>query len=308
MANCNLRWENYSTHFRNTFYELLNSNLYTDVTLICDDKKQLNAHKIVLASCNVFKNFITELPEGTKPFIYLRGIQVKEMKSILEFIYLGETSIQQSRLEEMSKVAKNLELHEISKTMNSIIEDSKLEQSENSVSKNQSNEENYSSSENSIEDFSLLDEILKESSENFVEDKKDNCVSNDEKDENELMNENVTQPLNKLLGTNDKLEEESVDDIVEIKDANSEEMKVKELVEHNADGNIICNHCKYKTKDKSNMKKHVMAKHHGRKFACSFCDKTFPDQSQFKRHIEAVHEGVKYACVQCTVGKCAAKF
>ena len=157
MANCNLRWENYSTHFRNIFYELLNSNLYTDVTLICDDKKQLNAHKIVLASCsNVFKNFITELPEGTKPFIYLRGIQVEEMKSILEFIYLGETSIQQSRLEEMSKVAKNLELHEISKTMNSIIEDSKFELKESSVSKNESIEENYSWSENSIEDFSLV--------------------------------------------------------------------------------------------------------------------------------------------------------
>ena len=84
MANSNLRWENHSTHFRNIFYELLNSNLYTDVTLICDDKKQLNAHKVVLASCsNVFKNFITELPEGTKPFIYLRGIQVEEMKSNL---------------------------------------------------------------------------------------------------------------------------------------------------------------------------------------------------------------------------------
>ena len=43
------------------------------------------------------------------------------------------------------------------------------------------------------------------------------------------------------------------------------------------------------------MKKHVMAKHYGKKFACSFCDKTFTDQSHFKRHIEAVHEGVKYA-------------
>ena len=216
MANCNLRWGNYTTHFRNIFYELLNSNLYTDVTLICDDKKQLHAHKVVLASCsNVFKSFITELPEGTKPFIYLRGIKVEEMKSILEFMYLGETSIQQNRLEEMSKVAKNLELHEISKTMNSIIE----EQRESSVSEKESIEESYS--ENSTEDFSLLNEILKESSENFDEDKQDNYISNDEKDENEPMNENVIQPLHKLLGTNDKLEEESVDDIVELKDANS---------------------------------------------------------------------------------------
>ena len=95
------------------------------------------------------------------------------------------------------------------------------------------------------------------------------------------------------------MEEESVDDIVEIKDANSEDMKLKESIQYNADGNIICNHCKYKTKDKSNMKKHVMAKHYGKKFPCSSCDKNFKDQSQFKRHIEAVHEGVKYACDQC---------
>ena len=52
-------------------------------------------------------------------------------------------------------------------------------------------------------------------------------------------------------------------------------MKLKESIEHNADGNIICHHCKYKTKDKTYMKKHVMAKHYGKKFACSFCDKTF---------------------------------
>ena len=31
-------------------------------------------------------------------------------------------------------------------------------------------------------------------------------------------NENVIQPLKKLLGSNEKLEEESVDNIVEIKD------------------------------------------------------------------------------------------
>ena len=38
-------------------HEMMKSNELTDVTLVCDDKKQFKAHKIVLSACStVFKN------------------------------------------------------------------------------------------------------------------------------------------------------------------------------------------------------------------------------------------------------------
>ena len=49
------------------------------------------------------------------PLIYLRGIQSYEMESILQFMYLGEGRFYYERMGELIKVAKDLEVKEISK-------------------------------------------------------------------------------------------------------------------------------------------------------------------------------------------------
>ena len=85
----NLNWHTYSDHLREILHEMMKSNELTDVTLICDDKRQFKAHKIVLSACSsVFKSIIDDLPQNSS-VIYLRGIQHQEMESILEFMYLG---------------------------------------------------------------------------------------------------------------------------------------------------------------------------------------------------------------------------
>ena len=53
----NLHWHTYSDHLREMFHEMMKSDELTDVTLVCDDKKQFKAHKIVLSACSsVFKS------------------------------------------------------------------------------------------------------------------------------------------------------------------------------------------------------------------------------------------------------------
>merc|ERR1719342_1732498 len=47
--------------------------------------------------------------------IYLRGIQSHEIESILQFIYLGEATFYQERMNEFLAVAKSLQVKEISK-------------------------------------------------------------------------------------------------------------------------------------------------------------------------------------------------
>ena len=96
-------------------HALMKSNELTDVTLVCDDKTQFKAHKIVLSACStVFKSIINDLPQNNS-VIYLRGIQHQEMESILEFMYLGVATFYQERMNEFLNVAKNLEVKEISK-------------------------------------------------------------------------------------------------------------------------------------------------------------------------------------------------
>ena len=89
----------------------------TDVTLVCDDKQQFKAHKLVLSACSsVFKSIINDLPEKSS-VIYLKGINHQEMESILEFMYLGVATFYQQRMTEFFDVAKSLEIKEISKPL-----------------------------------------------------------------------------------------------------------------------------------------------------------------------------------------------
>ena len=82
-------------------------------SLVCDIKTQFKAHKIVLRACSpVFKEINNS---SQHPLIYLRGIQSYEMESILQFMYLGEGTFYYERLGEFIKVAKDLEVKDISK-------------------------------------------------------------------------------------------------------------------------------------------------------------------------------------------------
>jgi len=115
-----LSWSTYSDHQRDMLQEIMKSDNLTDVTLVCDDDVQIKAHKVVLsASSVVFKKIIHGLPRNnTDSVIYLRGIQHQEMESILEFIYLGEATCPQKRMDELWNVAKNLEIKGLNKDVN----------------------------------------------------------------------------------------------------------------------------------------------------------------------------------------------
>ena len=111
----NFAWHAFSDHLQTMFKELYEEEKHSDVTLVCDDQTQFKAHKIVLRACSpVFKKIIDNNP-SQHPLIYLRGIQSYEMESILQFMYLGEGKFYYERMGEFLKVAKDLEVKEISK-------------------------------------------------------------------------------------------------------------------------------------------------------------------------------------------------
>ena len=92
-----LNWYTYSDHLREMLHEMMKSDQLTDVTLVCDDKRQFKAHKTILSACStVFKSIINDLPQNSS-VIYLRGIQHQEMESILEFMYLGVATFYQDQ-------------------------------------------------------------------------------------------------------------------------------------------------------------------------------------------------------------------
>ena len=122
-------WETYSDHLKQLMQKLIQSNESADVTLVCDDKTKFKAHKFILSACSpVFQSMIAELPQKENSVIFLKGVLACEIKSILQFMYLGQTTFDQGRMNEFLEVAKSLKVNELSNdddgdTMESRIDD-----------------------------------------------------------------------------------------------------------------------------------------------------------------------------------------
>merc|ERR1712189_119239 len=122
MGNCkmgekfNLTWHTFSSHGQDLFKNLMETQEFTDVTLISDDQHQYRVHKFILSACStVFQKILASNSHNSS--IYLRGIRHEELDSILQFIYLGEASFYHERMNEFLNVAKNLDIKEIGKNV-----------------------------------------------------------------------------------------------------------------------------------------------------------------------------------------------
>jgi len=90
--------------------EICNDTDFCDVTLVCDGDQQIKAHKVVLASFSqFFKNILAKNPHE-HPLLYIKGINLESLKSILAFIYSGEVTTDQHSLDSFLQLSKDLEI------------------------------------------------------------------------------------------------------------------------------------------------------------------------------------------------------
>ena len=114
MDDYSFTWKTFSKHLNQTFQDLLDDKSLANVTLVCDDQRQIRAHKFVLSACSpVFRSVLTNSGESS-PLVILRGINHEDMEAILRFMYQGETSVKKERMQDFMKAAEELEVKIIS--------------------------------------------------------------------------------------------------------------------------------------------------------------------------------------------------
>ena len=103
-----LKWEEFSNNAASSFQTLLEDTDFTNVTLASSDGQLVRAHKVVLSSCSpVFKSMLVKNSHPS-PLLYLRGVTLSQLETILTFCYLGQAEVLHSDLEELLEVAKDL--------------------------------------------------------------------------------------------------------------------------------------------------------------------------------------------------------
>lgn len=104
-----LRWNNHQNHILRAFDALLQTKSLVDVTLVCAETS-IRAHKVVLSACSpFFQNVFAENP-CKHPVIVLKDFPGWVVQAVVDFMYRGEISVPQKRLETLIQVGESLQI------------------------------------------------------------------------------------------------------------------------------------------------------------------------------------------------------
>ena len=105
-----LKWNDFQTNITNSFRKLRTAEDFYDVTLVSDDQQQVSAHKVVLSASSEYFSNILKSNKHSHPLLCLSGVNSKDLKDILDYIYNGEIQIYQENLDSFLNIAQRFKL------------------------------------------------------------------------------------------------------------------------------------------------------------------------------------------------------
>ena len=123
-----LKWDDFKDNIKLSFKELKENENFADITLVCENNQLIKAHRVILASSSpILKDIILNIKESNNLFLYMRGIDAKNMSYLINFIYNGEVNIYQEELNDFLTLADEFKL-------NGLAEDNSKDKPENDIS------------------------------------------------------------------------------------------------------------------------------------------------------------------------------
>ena len=105
-----LKWNDFQENVGAAFRSMREDQYFADVILACEDGRQVEAHKVILAASSPFFGNLLKNIKHPHPLIYMRGMNFEELSAILDFLYHGEANIFQDSLDAFLKIAEELKL------------------------------------------------------------------------------------------------------------------------------------------------------------------------------------------------------
>ena len=94
-----LQWNDFKQNISSSFGALRGDVDFTDVTLVCEDGQQIEAHKVILATSSPFFKELLRKNKHPHPLVYLRGLKGDDLVAIIDFLYFGEANVFQENLD-----------------------------------------------------------------------------------------------------------------------------------------------------------------------------------------------------------------
>ena len=266
-----LDWKQFEFNRRSSLSDGFTENHFSDVTLVSDDQIPFQAHKFVLGSSSPFFRDILLNNLHPHPLIYLRGVKHQDLMSLLQFIYLGETSLPTDNFERFVQAAKSFKIEKIPDNI----------RIRNTIKNNHEVDEDQNK---------MIDEVPVNTEQDSTMKQKYKC---------EQCEVSFRQKGNLLYHVKSK----HAGFVYGCEQCDYKVARQDRLRQHRESVHegvkYFCNLCDYQTTHQIYLKRHNESVHEGVKYSCDQCEIQFTHKNNIKRHQEAVHEGMKYRCDIC---------
>jgi len=265
-----LKWNEFDSNLRTAFKDFREEKDFFDVTLVCEEEKQVEAHKIILSACSLLFRKILKQNKHQHPLIYLKDIKYSELLSLLNFMYLGEVNVAQEDLSTFLTAAEELKV-------NGLAQNSKNSKSGSRKSENIKKDiiQVPQTLDNSqVADYDIAEEPFSSQS-SSINIGSVASVSKDQfyqmyDDTNDVAEDNFSMIYDTGRGAFDSY-------MTKIRD----EMGTMVMYE--------CNACKKTMRRKDHMKNHVQTHFPQQEVNCQICGATCKNIPSLKVHISAKH-------------------
>ena len=310
---------------------LWESRDFNDVTLVSGDGFRAHVHKAVLSfSSSFFREVFTGEPPHPSPLIYLRGVNQRELQFLLEFIYTGESLVEEDILQSLLNLGDDLGVEGLLAEQGSQIGpncDVKADLGGTISNTEKTNESTGHPSKLLILDGcqeingrgSETEDTLQRANEIDEEKPNDNDSENDAPETktktNSLMCEQCDYQTNAItkLNLHNQLKHFGLEhpcDICGFKAKNFYSLESHKSKKHGIcfpprpkyprfDG-FKCRLCPKEFASQGGLRRHVESLHGAHDaYKCEQCDFKTAIFKSLENHKQSVHEGVRYNCDQC---------
>jgi len=290
-----LKWNDFQDILTDIFRDLRNDPEFCDVTLACDDGQQMEAHKLILTASSPVLNTLLKRNKHSHPLIYMKGMKIKDLASIIDFIYYGEVNIYQEDLNEFLTTAEDLQIKGLTGKIPTQARSDSIEgyKSKNIINttmgKNFQQKPAYIKKECNILDASeetkdyALDRL--DMSEQFTD------VNTYEESNGSVIYDIGSIDENKAINENESEAKEivSIDPDIDLEELDRQIYSMMEKI-----GTLwTCKLCG-KTADggkRQNIKSHIESYHiSGASHPCNDCNKTFKTRNSLYNHVGRLHK------------------
>ena len=287
-----------------TFRQLWKEKNLTNVTLVSSDEVSTLVHKVILATASPLLKRVLMRNAHEHPLILFNSIRSRVLEQLVEFIYLGECSVDQADLDSFLDAGKSLQIRGL--TNNEAGSNSGGESGAPVVQVEEVGQVEFPKEQIGQVVVDSVDQVGKVEWEKGL--RGSALTDGNLLFDNPLLDPKHNIDVKKEVGELPKIKDE-IYPIFKIERIGDEEVlrikssdKLYRDLFKNKEGKFQCNQCDYSqvVKRFGEMVNHIKAVHEGLKLSCELCQ----FQTGYKRclteHVKIIHEGKLKECKECS--------